>query len=229
LLYLTKHSRPDISNAIHELAKVMDGATEGHTKMLYLAIKYVVDTKNKCLYLEPSLLSEVWEIKGISDSNYAGDRDTRICVTGYLIYVNGALISRKSCGQIGVTLSSTEAEYVALSELCMELMFIKMNIESIGIKVKLPMSVYMDNVGAVFLAQNATTGQRTKHIDIRYYYARELVEKEIIEVVFLNTMDKDADIFTKNVSGDIYKRHSGKVMKLYEKVKYKIELEKTDS
>jgi hypothetical protein len=140
-------------------------------KMLNQATKYVVDTNNKYLYLEPCMLSEVWDIKGISDFHSAVDRDAWISITGYIMYVNGALW--KSCDQKVVKLSSAKAEYVARSEFCMELMFIKMNIESIGIKVKVAISVYMDNAGAVFLAQNAITGQQTKHIDVQYLYACE--------------------------------------------------------
>jgi hypothetical protein len=125
LLYLIKHSRPDISNATWELAKVMNGAGEAHLKMLFRTFKYVVDTKNRALYMKPDKYNcEKVIIKGVSDSDYAGDKDMRRSVSGYLVYVNGVLISWKSRGQKSVTLSSTEAEYVALSEMCTELVFI---------------------------------------------------------------------------------------------------------
>lgn len=61
--------------------------------------------------------------------------------------------------KICVTLSSTEAEYVAFSEMYTEIVFIKMVIESMGLKVKLPIKVFVDNIGAIFLANNTTTGQ----------------------------------------------------------------------
>jgi hypothetical protein len=213
LLYLIKHSRPDISNSVRELAKVMDGATKYHMKKLYRTIKYVVDTKNFGLFMKPTTGSnERFIIKGICDSDFAGDKDTRISVTGYVVYVNGVLISWKSRGQKGVTLSSTEAEYVALSELCTEIVFIKMLIESMGISVELPIHIYIDNVGAMFLANNSTTGQRTKHIDTRYHYVRGLINDKIVTVEFIPTKDNEADIFTKNVGGELFVTHTEKFM-----------------
>jgi hypothetical protein len=213
LLYLIKHSRPDISNSVRELAKVMDGATKYHMKKLYRTIKYVVDTKNFGLFMKPTTGSnEQFIIKGICDSDFAGDKDTRISVTGYVVYVNGVLISWKSRGQKGVTLSSTEAEYVALSELCTEIVFIKMLIESMGISVELPIHIYIDNVGAMFLANNSTTGQRTKHIDTRYHYVRGLINDKIVTVEFIPTKDNEADIFTKNVGGELFVTHTEKFM-----------------
>jgi hypothetical protein len=126
LLYLVKHSRPDISNAVRELAKVMDGANMAHMKMLYRAIRFVLNTKEKSLFFQPkNVIGNKWEIFAYVDSDYAGDKDTRISVTGYVIFVQGCLISWKSKSQRSVTLSSTEAEYVAISEVCAEIMFVK--------------------------------------------------------------------------------------------------------
>jgi Reverse transcriptase (RNA-dependent DNA polymerase) len=217
LLYLIKHSRPDISNATRELAKVMDGAGEAHLKMLFCTIKYVVDTKNRALYMKSNNFNcEKVIIKGVSDSDYAGDNDMRRSVRGYVVYINGLLISWKSRGQKSVKLSSNEAEYVALSEMCTELVFLKMVIESIGVQVELPMKVYVDNGGAIFLTNNTSTGQRTKHIDIRYHYARELASDGIIEVIFVGTAENDADIYTQNTSSELYDKHTSKYMQSVE-------------
>jgi hypothetical protein len=110
LLYLVKHSRPDISNAVRELSKVADGATQAHWNALLRTIKYVIDTENFCLKMTPLLDKNGFYLKGISDSEYAGDKDTRISVYGYILYFCGAPISWKSKSGKSVTLSSTEAE-----------------------------------------------------------------------------------------------------------------------
>ena len=96
------------------MSKVNNGATEGHWKSLIRVIKYVMSTKDKSLKYRVKLqdIDQKWEIKGFSDSDYAGDKDSRISVTGYCIYVCDCLVSWKSRGQKCVTLSSTEAEYV---------------------------------------------------------------------------------------------------------------------
>jgi hypothetical protein len=87
LLYLIKHSCPEISNAVRKLAKVMDGATEAHMRSLFRTIKYVIDTRNVVLCLNPTELdADKWVIDSISDSDFAGDKNTRISTTGYLVY-----------------------------------------------------------------------------------------------------------------------------------------------
>jgi hypothetical protein len=114
LLYLMKHSRPDISNAVRELSKVMDGAAPAHLKSLFRTIKFVFDTANRGLLLRSSGDGDTMELRGRSDSDYAGDKNTRQSVSGYVVYLNGALIAWRSKAQKTVTLSSTEAEYMAL-------------------------------------------------------------------------------------------------------------------
>jgi len=116
LLFLVKHTRPDLSNSTRELSKVMDKATEGHMKELCRVIKYAIDTKNKGLKLRPEDTDDKWIIKAYSDADFAGDKETRISVTGYVIYFMNVPICWRSRGQKGVTLSTTEVEYVACSE-----------------------------------------------------------------------------------------------------------------
>ena len=86
LLYLVKHSRPDIAIATRELSKSMDGATEVGYKELLRVIKYVLDTEDYGLKLEPKRNSEMWSIKAYSDSDWAGDKQSRISVAGYALY-----------------------------------------------------------------------------------------------------------------------------------------------
>jgi len=213
LLYLVKHSRPDISNAVRELSKVMDGATAGHVKSLHRAIKFVLDTKDQALCLAPNMnLTQKWELHAYSDSDFAGDRDKRRSVSGYIIFLAGAPIIWRSKSQRSVTLSSTEAEYVAVSEVCAEIMFVKQVMEFLHIPVKLPIVVHVDNVGAIFLANNATTGQRTRHIDVRHHYVREYIEDNILAIRFVKSEDNDGDPYTKNTTQEIFKKHTGKYM-----------------
>jgi Reverse transcriptase (RNA-dependent DNA polymerase) len=207
LLYLTKHSRPEISNSVRELAKVMDGANAAHMKMLGRVLKYVVGSRNKCLVLNPIKNKSIWVLFGRCDSDYAGDKDQRLSISGYVVYANNALVSWKSKSQRNTTLSSTEAEYVALCEICKEIYFLKMLIESMGQRVQLPIKVYIDNVGAMFLANNSTTGQRTKHIDVRYHYSRELIASGIVLLEFVRTLENDSDIYTKNVGNELFLKH----------------------
>jgi len=141
-------------------------------------------------------------------SNYVGDQDTQIRVTGLCVFLMGVPISCKSRAQRSVTLSSSEAEFVVLSEAAKEIKFVVQVLMSIGIPVKLPVIVRVDNVGAIFMAENVSTSQRTKHIDVRYHFVREFVEEGFIKIIFVRTAENTADIFTKNVSGDLHDKHT---------------------
>jgi hypothetical protein len=129
-----------------------------------------------------------------SDSDWAGDSENRISITGFIIYLLGTPICWRSKGQKGVTLSSSEAEYVAMSEAVKEIRFVYYPVVSLGISVKLPMIVITDNIGAIFMAENPFSGVRTRHIDTRYHFIREHVEDGFIKIIFVKTNDNDADI-----------------------------------
>jgi Reverse transcriptase (RNA-dependent DNA polymerase) len=212
LLYLVKHSRPDISNAVRELSKVADGATLGNWKSMLRTIKYVIDTETKALKLNPKPKNGLFFMEGLSDSNFAEDKETRISVYGYVLYFCGAPIATKSKMGRSVTQSSTEAEYFAVSEIAKEILFTKQLLDTIGIKIELPIVIRVDNIGAIFLANNFSIGQRTKHIDIRAHFIREYIEDDILKLVFIRSEDNDSDIFTKNLSEDLFNKHSNKMI-----------------
>ena len=161
----------------------------------------------KVLKLEPKKNFE-GEVIAYCDANYASNKDTRKSVSGFAIFYMGALVSWKSKTQQCVTMSSTESEYVTMSMCVMEMDFVRQVIESAGFEVKLPMKLYVDNVSAIELAKNFSTSGRTKHIDVRFHYIREMIEQGMLELVFVPTNSNTADILTKNVSMEKYKCHS---------------------
>jgi hypothetical protein len=89
-------------------------------------------------------------------------------------------------------------------------MFVKQVLETIGIGLKIPITVKIDNVGAIYLSNNHSLGQRTKHIDIRRHFVRELVQQGIIKTAFVGTDNNDADIHKKNTSEETFKHHVNK-------------------
>ena len=209
LLYLVKHSRPDIANSVRELSKSMSGATEAAFKELKRVIKFVLDTRTYGLKLQPKAVTEDehWSMTVFTDSDWAGDKDNRISITGSIVFLLGAPILWKSKAQKSVSLSSTEAEYYALSEAAKEIKFVVQILLSMGIPVQLPVIVRVDNMGAIFMSENASASSRTKHVDTRYHFVREFVEDGFIRIVFVRTVDNVSDSFTKNVTGDIYEAH----------------------
>jgi hypothetical protein len=105
-------------------------------------------------------------------------------------------------------LLSTEAEYVAISEAVKEVKLIYYLLCDFQIKVNLPIIIKTDNIGAIFMAENSSTGVRTRHVDTRYHFIREFIEDGFIKVEFIRSVENDADIFTKNVIHDLYVKHT---------------------
>ena len=79
---------------------------------------------------------------------------------------------------------------------------------SMGLLVELPMILKMDNKGAVDMANNWSVGGRTKHMDVRYLWRRELKEQGIIRVIWTSVESNDADLFTKNLPGPVFHKHA---------------------
>ena len=127
-------------------------------KMLYNVIKYVEDTKAWKLDFSPTKEMK-WTMRGYSNSDFAGDQDTRRSVSGFVIYLNNAPINWRSKSQRSVTLSSTEAEYVAVSELSMEILFAAKTVEFLGMEVNYPIKVFVNNIGAIFFIKNSEDKQ----------------------------------------------------------------------
>ena len=139
--------------------------------------------------------------------------ESRKSVTGFMVYFCGVLVAWKSKMQKNVTISTTEGEYVSISEVSCEILFKWQIAKDMGINVTLPIIVNVDNAGAIFLSNNKSVGQRTKHIDTRYHFVREYVEDGILKIVYVQSEDNEDEILTKNVDSKTYWRHSQEFMR----------------
>jgi hypothetical protein len=185
LLYLIKHSRPDICNAVRELTKCLDGATPNAYKEMLRLTKYVLDTRDRGLKVEPTATSLNWELLVYTDSDWAGDKDDRRSISGYMIFLNGVLICWRSKAQQSVALSSSEAEFYACSEATKEVPFIAQILMFLGIPVQIPIQVKVDNVGAIFMSENTTSSSRTRHMDTRYHFVKDMQNDGMIKIDFV--------------------------------------------
>ena len=114
------------------------------------AVNYVLHTRKRILKFIPERNGNKWELMCMCDSDYAGNKDNRLSVTDYYTYKNGYLILWKLRAQRSHTLSSTEAEYVALSKICMEILFAWMIMDFLKQPVKYPIKVYCDNIDGIY-------------------------------------------------------------------------------
>ena len=212
LLYLVKLSRPDLANPVRELSKVMDGAAPAHEKELKRLVEFTCQTKDKTLKIKADS-GEKWTIEAYSDSDFAGDKDGRKSITGYVILICGVPMTWRSKAQPTTALSSTEAEYIALCEAVREVKFVFQLMETFGIVAERPIKIHVDNIGSIFMSKNRSSGDRTKHIDIKYHFIREQIENGLVEVVFVRSEENLADVFTKNLNGESFRFHQSKLLK----------------
>ena len=206
LLYLIKHSRPDISNAVRELSKCLSAPTRAAYKEMLRVIKYVLDTPQRGLRVDP-VTTNKWTILLYSDSDWAGDKDSRKSITGFLIFVCGVLVCWRSKSQACVGLSSSEAEYYALTEAVKEVPFIAQMLLFMGVKIELPIKIKVDNMGAVYMAEGSVNSARTRHIDTLNKYVVQLQEEGLIKVEFTPSNTNKSDPLTKNLQGDLFQQH----------------------
>ncbi len=141
-----------------------------------------------------------WEqgTRGRSDSDYAKDTQTRKGISGYRVLLEGAPVIFKSSTQKSVALSVCEAEQAARVLCAQDMLYVRHIIKSMGLKVKLPMILEIDNKGAVDLANNWSIGGGTRHVDVRQCFLRELKESKVIDIRWIKGLENDADAFTKN-------------------------------
>ncbi|GJT14079.1 retrovirus-related pol polyprotein from transposon TNT 1-94 [Tanacetum coccineum] len=131
-----------------------------------------------------------------ADADHAGCQDTRRSTSGSIQLLGDRLVSWSSKRQKSAAISSTEAEYIALSGCCAQVLWMRSQLTDYGFGFnKIPM--YCDNKSAIALCCNNVQHSRSKHIDIRFHFIKEHVENGVIELYFVNTEYQLADIFTK--------------------------------
>lgn len=214
LMWLVVWSRLDIGNATRVVARHSSNPTERHWQAVLQIIKYLLGTKDLSLTFERE---PDFDLSVYTDSNYAEKPDDRRSVSGVAVTLGKSTIAWLSSTQRIVTLSTTEAEYVALGDGVKEALFAKAVVSFIVPSLsKEPIKVFVDNDGAINLASNPLSSARTKHIDVRFHFVRELVSSGTISVEYVPTKEQRADILTKALVGPIFREHRDFLMNLHE-------------
>ena len=124
------------------------------------------------------------------------------------MFLNGVPILMQSKMQDYKTLSVMEAELVAATACAQDILFSMRLLESIGLKVRKPMVLMVDNKGAKDLANNWSVGGCSRHIEVRFYFLRKLKEAGLIQTVLQHGVNNCADLFTKNLDGVTLWQHA---------------------
>ena len=192
---------------------------------MYRVINFVLETKTLGLRMVPIFNDGIWKLEALSDSDFANDKDTMCSVYGYIIYFCGVPVVWNSKSMKNVVLSTTEAEYVAVSEVVKEIKFLYLMLRSMEIKVPLPIKVQVDNVGAIWLANNSSVSERTKHVDWRAHFVRDMIKDEVIEINFVKSAENDSYIMTKNQQGQLYMYTRSKLVYTVQEMNEKRDIE----
>lgn len=136
-------------------------------------------------------------ITAYCDADWAGDLNDRKSTTRYCTFINDNIIDWQSKKQPTVALSSTEAEYMSIVEVAKEVIWMTSILTEMKQKVHKPITIYVDNQSAIKISENDTSHHRTKHIDIRHHFIRDLINDKSIVLKYIQTTEQRADIFTK--------------------------------
>jgi len=205
-LYLAMGSRPNIMYAVVCLSRFTTGPAKEHLEAPKYLYRYLNGTADYCIHYDSKSLKG---LVGFSDSDWAGlDVDIidqhsrnlrRRSITGNIFSLAGGPITWHSHTQKTIALSSTEAEYMALSDASRQAVWLKSLLLEIGFNTG-PVTLAGDNQGSIFIAQNSVTERRSKHIDIRYHYVREKILDGEVELRFIPGTENPADILTKSLA-----------------------------
>lgn len=193
-------TRPDLAHSISVVSRfVSDPGTE-HWEAVKWIMRYLKGSLNTGLLFKKGFHYKE-EVTGYVDSDFAANIDTRRSCTGYVFTVLGGCVSWKSNLQKVVALSLTEAEYMAATEAVKEALWIKRLTKELGFNSD-DITIHCDNQSALHLMKNPMFHERSKHIDIKLHFIRDIVLSKQVGVMKICTHDNPADIFTKTVCKD---------------------------
>ena len=195
LRYLADGTCFDIAYAVGVLARFSANPGPVHWAAAQHVLRYLQGTKHYSLVYRKGIEGEPFITYG--DADLGGNADSGKSTTGYIVMMSGADISWQSKLQSIVAKSTTEAEFVAASTTGNEIMWLRNVLKELGFEVKQSCSLFMDNKSAVQVAKNPEHHGRMKHLDLAFYWLRDMVNKGSIKPAFVSTLDNPADLLTK--------------------------------
>ena len=192
LMYAALGTRPDLAFPVMVLSQYSSCPTEAHLTAAKRVLRYLAHTINWKLFY-PSKASP--SLIGYADASYASCPDDRRSFMGNVFFLNDCAITWTSQKQKSVAVSTTEAEYMALSVATRQAIWLSNGLTEIG--SPLVPHIFCDNQGSLSLSKNLEIHKRSKHIDMYYYFIREKVDENQVTISYIPSKDNTADIFTK--------------------------------
>ena len=204
LMYAMLGTRPDIAYAVSQVSQYSTNPSPTHFTGMKRIFRYLAGSVDRGLLYSMSGIGE-----GFTDADWGSGEDRR-SIGGYTFILNGAAISWHSKKQSTVALSSTEAEYMALTQAVKEALWLQAILRDLGARrhsIEIQ-KIQVDNQGAIALAHNPQFHARTKHIGIQYHFMRQHIEDKEIQLTYCPTSTMTADIFTKALPQPAFTRHN---------------------
>jgi len=214
LLWIALLSRPDIVNAVRAVARYCSAPKMVHWKAALGILGYAVRTSSFGITFQRGTV-EGFHLVSFADADYASKATDRRSVSGGVVMCAGGGVSWYSKTQKCVTLSTTQAEYVAMSDVAKEILFLRQVWRFMLPRVGMPcIPLFEDNEGAIQIAKHPISNSNSKHIDVRHHFLRELVERKEIEIIHVASQYQLADFLTKALPEREFEVHRGIVMNL---------------
>jgi transposase InsO family protein len=215
LMYAAISTRPDIAHAVHYLASNMQAPTGKHIGAAERVLRYLAGTREVGLVFGSRNGALVGDSRGrraqvqvdvcaFADADWANDKGDRRSISGWVAKINGDPVSWSSKKQRVVALSTCEAELYAESAAIQEVLWLRGLMEELGLHTQTGSTVFGDNQAAIAVSQNGIKGERTKHVDVKYHFVTETVERGEVKLRWVPTAQQQADIFTKALSAPVF-------------------------
>ena len=200
LLFLSTNSRPDISASVSILSQRVSNPRDIDMNEVKRIIRYLKGTQY--LKLRLSSPNSNGKVFAYSDADWAESKKNRKSHSGMFCSVNGGAISWCCRKQDVVSLSTAEAEYIALSETCKEVLWMKQVMKHFDINPEKPVMIFTDNQSALAMVDNQRFSNRTKHIDTKFHFVRDVSDKGLVSIRYHPSNTNIADMLTKPLGGN---------------------------
>ncbi|POM77221.1 Integrase catalytic core protein [Phytophthora palmivora] len=198
LMYLATSTRPDLAFALGQLSRFVANPSSKHIGTLKRVLRYLAGTLDYGIkYEKKKNNSKELVLQGYCDSDWANDPDQRKSTTGFVFTLAGEAVAWMSRRQSVIALPTAEADYIAACEATMEAVAGKNILQELLPQHKVKLCVGIDNQAAHVMATNPTYSRRTRHIELRWHYVREQVQKGTVELHKVKGETNPADTFTK--------------------------------
>jgi len=195
LTYATLTTRPDLCAATNYLSRFQSCFNETHYAHAKRILRYINGTIDMKMVYRRSMGADI--LVGYTDADWGGDKNDRKSTSGYVFKVFGNTVSWGSRKQSTVSLSSTEAEYIALAHGICEAKWIRHLLNELGIKYSEPTPIYEDNQSCIKVAVEPREHKRMKYVDIKYNFIRDEVAKGEVKIIYKATNEQIADIMNR--------------------------------